>query len=79
MINICVVHHKTNSSILQACSQISIISSSSLKPSSHMHDTARHDSIRHGYKKGLRHDNILVWCHTYNDTTMRPDSDSQSL
>ena len=45
-----------------------------LKLSSHMCDTTRQQATRHD--RGPRHDDFLVWCHTYHDTTMRLDSDS---
>ena len=38
------------------------------------HDTTRQHATRHD--RGPRHDDFLVWCHTYHDTTMPLDSDS---
>ena len=50
-----------------------------VKLSSHMCDTTRHDTTRQHatrHDRGPRHDDFLVWCHTYHDTTMPLDSDS---
>ena len=44
------------------------------KFSSHICDTTRQHATQHD--RGPRHDDFLVWCHTYQDTTMRLDSDS---
>ena len=44
-----------------------------------MCDTTRHDTTRQHatqHDRGPRHDDFLLWCHTYHDTTMRLDSDS---
>ena len=43
-----------------------------LKLSSHMCDTTRQHATRQ--ERESRHDDFLVWCHTYHDTTMRLDT-----
>ena len=39
-----------------------------------MCDTTRQHATQHD--RGPRHDDFLLWCHTYHDMTMQLDSDS---